>query len=713
MAQGLWKILGTVVVVGQLVCLNGAAGWRYGASSTALAGGQSLRGASKSRPGGMVESMEKIAKKENHDGGGARAAAPASRRWTSGEIKEFADEFMAERMSRFSIPGAALVVVEDGWVLFAAGYGWADLDRRQPVSVQETVWPVASVSKLFTATAAMRLVEEGKLDLDRDYRDVVPALDCCVHGPVTLRGLLTHTAGLEEDNFGVVKPGVGPLVPLEDYLRRCRLRQRRPPGQRIHYCNHGMVVVGRLIEWASGMRYEEYVRQTLLEPLGMHRSGFAWTDDLLSHLAQGYESVGDGWRAIPTDTILATPSGGLKASVADMAKFLLLHTGDGSVGGRRVVQAETLARMHQPHFRFNSEAAGMALGFWERQQNGLEGLEHGGAIRGYSCLLTVWPGERLGVFVIANCQQVAFGEEFVSAFLDRFYPVNGRASEKQGVPARTSGRKSNHRGESEAAGNAAAGWWRHEQAGPADLTVEPMVPLERFAGTYYLERYRPESLEKLHGLFAELEVRLCGNGELEIRFPLDTLPSWRIRRESATVFREVRTGRPVVFLLDETGWPVHVAVNAVLCGERARWYERSTTHLAVSSGLLIGWLIGLGRTVGKVGKWRRGSTTLSQERGWQDWYAIYCGVGLVWMLGLVGVLVGVDSWRFTYGVPWWLRAALALPLLAIVAFFVAMVKWFRAFGKPVRWRRWLWAADMLLALVWLVEIAYWRLWPWG
>jgi CubicO group peptidase (beta-lactamase class C family) len=657
--------------------------------------------------------MGKMSKMGNGDGESSPAAAAASRRWTSAEIKEFADGFMEERMSRFSIPGAGLAVVADGQVLFTGSYGWADLDRREPVSVQETVWPVASVSKLFTATAAMRLVEEGKLDLDRDYRDVVPGLACCVHGPVTLRGLLTHTAGLEEDNFGMVRPGVGPLVPLEDYLRRCRLRQRRPPGQRIHYCNHGMVVVGRLIEWASGMRYEDYVRQAILEPLGMHRSGFAWDEDLLSHLAKGYEAVGNGWRAIPTDTILATPSGGLKASVADMSKFLLLHTGDGSVGGRRILRAETLATMQRPHFRFAPQAAGMALGFWERRQNGLEGVEHGGAIRGYSCLLTVWPAERLGVFVIANCQQVAFGEEFVSAFLERFYPIIGHTSEDHNEPARANADRSNPHGESEADGNAAGGSSGHKLAKTAGLTVEPMVPLERFAGTYYLERYRPESLEKLHGLFAELEVRLCGDGELEIRFPLDTLPAWRIRRESATLFREVRGGRPVVFLLDEAGWPVHVAVNAVLCGERARWYERSTTHLAVASGLLVGWLIGLGRTVRHVGKWRRRSENALQERGWQVWYAIYCGVGLAWMLGLVGVLVGVDSWRFTYGVPWWLRAGLALPLLAMVAFLVASVKLFRGSDKSARWRRWLWLADTLVVLVWLVEIAYWRLWPWG
>ncbi len=654
-----------------------------------------------------------MAKKEKCNGGSLPSVAAVSRPWTRREIKEFADGFMEEKMRRFSIPGAALAVVADGQVLFTASYGWADLDRREPVSVQETVWPVASVSKLFTATAAMRLVEEGKLDLDRDYRDVVPALAGCVHGPVTLRGLLTHTAGLEEDNFGMVRPGLGPLVPLEDYLRRCRLRQRRPPGQRIHYCNHGMVVVGRLIEWASGMRYENYVWQAILEPLGMHRSGFAWDDGLLSHLAKGYEAVGDGWRAIPIDTILATPSGGLKASVADMAKFLLVHTGDGSVSGRRILRAETLATMQRPHFRFAPQAAGMALGFWERRQNGLEGLEHGGAIRGYSCLFTVWPAERLGVFVIANCQQVAFGEEFVSAFLDRFYPIMDDTSEDQNEAGRRNGHRSNPHGESEADGNAAAGWSPSEQAKPAGLTVEPMLPLERFAGTYYLERYRPESLEKLHGLFAELKVRLCGDGELEIRFPLDTLPGWRIRRESATLFREVCTGRPVVFLLDETGWPVHVAVNAVLCGERARWYQRSTTHLAVASGLLIGWLIGLACTVRNVGKWRCGSESAIQERGWQLWYAIYCGVGLVWMLGLVGVLVGVDSWRFTYGVPWWLRAGLALPLLAMVTFFVASVKRCRALGKSVRWRRWLWMADTLLLLVWLVEIAYWRLWPWG
>jgi len=704
-----WVAVSAVIGVGQLGCLIGTDWWCRGARDAALSGANAQTKPVEMRQAPEVANVGNLGKGENRkqpESGPAKRAGPPAE---AAEIKEFVDSFMAEAMSRLNLPGAAVTVVANGEVLLAEGYGWSNVHRRVPVSVGETVWPVASVTKLFTATAAMRLVEEGRLELDRDYREAVPELANCSRGPVTLRALLTHTSGLEEDSFGMVRPGITSLEPLAEYLRHCRLRQRRCPGERISYCNHGLVLVGRLIELASGMRYEDYVQQAILEPLGMRRSGFAWDEARLADLATGYVSTGRGWRAVSPDTMLATPSGGLHATVEDMAKFLLLHTGDGSVGGRRILRAETLALMQRPHFRLASEAAGMALGFWERRQNGLEGLEHGGAVRGYACLLAVWPSQRLGIFIITNCQEVALGESFIASFLDRFYPWKAanphadrdeaKGSEVGGQPDRMSG-----------TGNGQA------DSSASESVKSPLsdaVSLDRLAGVYYLERYRPESLEKLRGLFAELQVRVCNEQELEIDFPLQTLPAWRVRRESATVFREVHGHRPVVFLIDEKGRAVHVALNAILCGERAAWYDRSSTHLAVAGALVLWWLVGLLRG----GYWRTESFSTtgaaSVPTGWRYHRVAYCGLGLAWMLGLCGVLIGVDSWRFTYGIAWWLRGLLVLPLLAMTALVLSAVRGQRCLPSTRRSQFWFAVGDGLSAAVWLAEIAYWHLWPWG
>lgn len=704
-----WVALSVVTGVGQPGCLSGADWWCLGVRDAAHSGANAQAKPVEMRQAPWVVNVGNLEKGENCKQRESPAEQRAGLAARATEIKEFVDSFMAEAMSRLNLPGAAVTVVADGKVLLAQGYGWSNVDRRVPVSVGETVWPVASVTKLFTATAAMRLVEEGKLELDRDYREAVPELADFGRGPVTLRALLTHTSGLEEDSFGMVRPGIASLEPLAEYLRHCRLRQRRCPGERISYCNHGLVLVGRLIELVTGMRYEEYVQQTILEPLGMRRSGFAWDEAKLAGLAAGYVSTGRGWRAVSTDTILATPSGGLHATVEDMAKFLLLHTGDGSVDGRRNLRPETLALMHRPHFRVAPQAAGMALGFWERRQNGLEGLEHGGAIRGYACLLAAWPSQRVGIFVVTNCQEVALGESFITSFLDRFYPLRAASPEAERDEA-----------------NRAVVGARPERMsaagqGPADIgvsesvnsTPSDTVPLDRLTGFYYLERYRPESLEKLRGLFAELQVRVCNEEELEIHFPLQTLPAWRVRRESATVFREVRGHRPVVFLLDEKGRAAHVALNAILCGERAGWYDRSSTHLAVAGGLVLWWLVGLLR----VGYWQTAlcsaTGAASVFAGGRYYQVMYSGLGLAWMLGLCSVLIGVDSWRFTYGVPWWLRGLLVLPLLAMTALVLSAVRGDRSLPFTRRSRFWFAVGDGLSAGVWLAEIAYWHLWPWG
>jgi len=164
------------------------------------------------------------------------AGAPARSGTVDGrEVEDFMDEFFARQLEEEKIPGATVSVVEDGKVLFTRGYGQADVQNNEPVVADETLFRIASTSKLFTATAVMQLVEEGKLDLDRDvnyYLDDVDIPDTYPDRPVTLRHLLTHTAGFEEEFTGSLARDAGEVVPLlGEYLSENVPARVRPPGE--------------------------------------------------------------------------------------------------------------------------------------------------------------------------------------------------------------------------------------------------------------------------------------------------------------------------------------------------------------------------------------------------------------------------------------------------------------------------------------------------
>ena len=157
-------------------------------------------------------------------------------------------------------------------MLFTRGYGKADVKNDEPVVADETLFRIASTSKLFTATAVMQLVEQGKVDLDTDVNDYlkdVKVPDTYPGRPVTLRGLLTHTAGFEEHFTGSEARTAAEVVPLGKYLAEDMPARVRPPGEITSYSNYGMALAGHVVEEVSGESFDRYVKENIFNPLGM------------------------------------------------------------------------------------------------------------------------------------------------------------------------------------------------------------------------------------------------------------------------------------------------------------------------------------------------------------------------------------------------------------------------------------------------------------
>lgn len=342
-------------------------------------------------------------------------------------LAAFADDFFARELASRRVPGAVLMVVHDGRVVLSRGFGFADLETRAPVDPERTLFRICSVSKLLTATAAMQLVEQGRLELHRDVNDylVRVRLEEGLGAPVTLHHLLTHTPGFEDRLTGIAAVDPHAFEPLAEILTRSFPPRVRPPGVAISYSNHGTALVGLLVEEVTGMPFHQYVRRHVQEPIGMLRSGFRLSPDDVGALATGYEIVGNELRPIPLDYVQIEPAGNFAATGSDMARFLLAHLGAGAYDGGVILRPETARLMHERHFVHHPRVAGWAYGFYEGRTPGRRVVLHTGGWRDFRTVLFFLPDENVGVFLSYNRADegpIELQQAFMDSFLERYFP---------------------------------------------------------------------------------------------------------------------------------------------------------------------------------------------------------------------------------------------------------------------------------------------------
>lgn len=346
------------------------------------------------------------------------------------EVEAFLDGVLKQQLEGYRIPGATVSVVRDGEVLFAKGYGQADVAKEKPVVADETLFRIASTSKLFTSTSVMQLVEEGKLDLDEDvnvYLDDVEIPSTYPGRPVTLRHLLTHTAGFEEAFTGSGARDAAGVEPLGEYLSGKTPARVRPPGEAMAYSNFGMSLAGHVVEEVSGVPFERYVEENVTRPLDMESTTFAQppSPDLRERLATGYDVEGTQPVAGTFEYIDEAPAGSLSTTATDMAAFMIAHLQDGRYGDARILEEATAKEMHGRQFTEDPRLDGMAYGFEEQTVNGERTIQHGGNLLQFHANLALLPEQGVGIFVAYNSYGVGGDRaeyELVDAFLDRYYP---------------------------------------------------------------------------------------------------------------------------------------------------------------------------------------------------------------------------------------------------------------------------------------------------
>jgi CubicO group peptidase (beta-lactamase class C family) len=353
------------------------------------------------------------------------AAAPAL---TRADVDAWLDGLMPAMMHAGDIPGGIVTVVKNGQVLTTRGYGYADVATRRTVDPRSTLFAFGSVSKVFTATAVMQLVEQGKVDLDADvnrYLDFrLPPRD---GRPITLRQLLTHTAGFEEKLQHIV--GRRPMMPLDRYMKEWVPARIFPAGEVPAYSNYGSALVGYIVERVSGQAYDDYMDRHVLGPLGMDHSTLRRPVParLLPLVSSGYESGSEKKGYL--EYFGPAPAGSLLSTGADVGRFMIAHLQRGRIDDRQILLPRTADRMHTIQPKIYPALRGMALGFYEHSRNGHRVLAHNGGTQFFLSDMHLFLDDGVGLFVSLNSPgKDGMGarnihEQLFHGFADRYFPV--------------------------------------------------------------------------------------------------------------------------------------------------------------------------------------------------------------------------------------------------------------------------------------------------
>lgn len=348
---------------------------------------------------------------------------------TPENAETFLKQFFSSEEVKAQLAGAAVIVVKDGKTVIEKGFGYADKDDKTLVDPDETVFRMASVSKTFTAAAAMQLVEQGKIDLKADFQTYTGPmnLDNPFGTPVTVEQLLTHTTGfrIQDPQSEDIHDDFDIKVSIEDYVKENMPPVVRKPGTTYMYDNFASLLLGLVVEKVSGEAYEDYMEKHVFAPLNMDKSGFLLEGELKDDLATGYDASG---KALDLFTVTPTvmPHGGMLSTADDIGKFMIAFLDGGVAGNNRILTEGSVKAMEEYRSSIHPLLPNTTYGFESPIQLPGAGssskiITKAGDLIAFSTYMFLIPEQNTGVFIGYN-QQSVLRELFYPAFIQEFFP---------------------------------------------------------------------------------------------------------------------------------------------------------------------------------------------------------------------------------------------------------------------------------------------------
>jgi CubicO group peptidase (beta-lactamase class C family) len=610
------------------------------------------------------------------------------------ELEAFLDDLFAAQMEENHIPGAAVAVVRDGEVLLAKGYGYADLENGVLVDPELTVFRIGSSGKVFTWTAIMQLVEQGKVDLNEDINTYLDfRIPDTYPEPITVEHLLTHTPGFEESWFETFTLDPNDILPPGEWLSTHIPARVRPPGDSAAYSNYGAELAGYIVERVSGQPYDQYIQEHILDPLGMAHSSASgrMPADPRAYGSVGYFYVDGVIEAVPDEAdtsgqLAMVPAGGHASSITDMARFMIAHLQDGrysdaNIGEVRILEEGTAPQMHSTLFAPHPHLLGTAYGLFDFSDNGQRVLGHNGDTLGFKTLVLLMPEQNLGVFVAYNSESA--GElvlqhlGFQRAFFDHYYPAH--AAEPIQPPADFP-----------------------ERAG-------------RFEGSYRLTRMAYTTLEKFMEFFGAGLVQVSDPGDGTL---LWTTPwgEWRFVEVEPLYFRQVDANFGIAFREDDRGRITHLFSDLapMYTFERLAWYETPGFNMALLAGCILIFLSMIAAaSIGAIRNRRLRRDPRVEPRGARAAQWILLGICVLSLLFVVGSYLWINP-RPMFGVSMASRLVLGLgvlsAMLTIGALASMVLAWKNSYWGIASRAYYTLVTVAAVAFVWFLN--YWNLLGW-
>ena len=440
----------------------------------------------------------------------ASAGGLVTRGQTEG-VESFLQSFFADYMAETHAPGAVFTLVDADGPIILEGFGKHHYENGEPVDPNRHLYRIASITKNFTAVAIMQLVEQGLIDLDADVNQYLKhiQLEDRFDKPITVRNLLQHSSGIEEEFMALSLRSVEERIPMAEYFQLHPPTRTYPPGEYNRYTNRAYMFLGHLVEDISGEVYEDYIQRHILDPLGMSDTTSDLTPEQEPRLTPGVFYVDGEYFEQEAVTTVSRPSGDLISSARDMARYIAMFLNGGEVDGQRILGSETVRLMMDNCFSHHPEFDGSCLGFGAyTTPNGITVRKHGGYYGGWNADFVLFPEQGLGYFT-ASSGDTRYQRELLTGLIE---PLFG-------------------------------------ESGDPDDYFEFSDTIDRVEDIEGL--YRPQFLsgthEKVLGLFnGDTEAKVEEGGVL--RFG-----AGRFRQVKPLVFRNVETGAPLVFVEDENG----------------------------------------------------------------------------------------------------------------------------------------------------------------
>ena len=614
------------------------------------------------------------------------------------ELESFLDDYLNKHMKENHIPGLSFSFVKDGDIFFQKGYGLSDFENQTKVDSSQTIFNIASGSKLITATATMQLVDQGKIKLDEDVnvylRDF--KIPKTFNEPVTVANLLTHTAGFEDRYIGMATYDQYKILTLNEYLKNHLPGRMNRPGEVFSYNNYGYVLLGYVIEQISGVPFDKYVETNILTPLEMKNSSFRQPLDssFQSRVGKSYVESNGQYEQIRFAYWHGYPETNLWTTAEDMTHFMIAQLNQGKYKNFQLLKPESVEKMQSEQYSSNPVLQGRAYGFDNSSINGHQVVMHSGGASGWSAYVYLFPEYNQGFFFNTNVENNIFDSDFIEAFTNKFYPSTTSSLERE-----------------------------------ANISLS-QKELKKFEGYYRWARHSESSLDKLRMIISpeyNANIKANDDGSLSVSFmfapsviryePIGPLVFQKVAGEKPieTAGFKVDMGNKLVFRQNGQGEITYALADFEdLAMKKISWYEYSLFHLIFMVGFILIFLsYALTYPVMWIIRKLRRKPSKIQPR-----FAniVRITTGILSLLNVVMLVVFVMFFNESavFGLPMIINIALVVPIincLTIIGLIMMMIlSWRKAYWTlPARIHYTLLVVSVGLFIIWL---NYWQMLGW-